>query len=492
MRVETWGPFLFVCLDPSTPPLSHVLGSIPEETRHLPLEHMTLFKKIDYEVACNWKVYVDNYLEGYHIPIVHPELFQEIDYRAYKVETAEYHSKQHAPIRSKSEESLYRRNLPDGASPEALYYWVFPNLMLNLYPDNLQTNIILPLSARAHADVLRVVRARAQQPRRRGGVRALVRLQRPGPAGGHRDLRGGAEGPALAHLRPGTILGAPRERRAPLPRVVDAGAALSLTSRISFERSAAGSRPAGLHQAMGFRDVLFFLVTAGTNLQWVATAAAGGASAVTVWIIGFLAMALPLATAVIAMSSRHPEEGGLYVWSKIAFGDFAGFLTGWAYWMSNLPYFPAVLYFAAGNALYAGGSRWIGLSRSASYFIAASLVGLLLATVLNLVGLEIGKWLSNVGAIARWLATALLVVLGVAVLARFGSATRFSVPPLVPGTHLKDVIFWSTIAFAMTGLESASFMGSEIRERGARRAARHPRLDADHPRWSTSPARWPC
>ena len=145
-RVETWGPFLFVCLDPAAPRLSQVLGSIPGETSHLPLAHMRLFKKVDYEVQCNWKVYVDNYLEGYHIPIVHPDLFRELDYRAYKVETAAYHSKQHAPIRSKSEESLYRRNLPEGHAPEALYYWVFPNLMLNLYPDNLQTNLILPLS----------------------------------------------------------------------------------------------------------------------------------------------------------------------------------------------------------------------------------------------------------------------------------------------------------------------------------------------------------
>ena len=215
---------------------------------------------------------------------------------------------------------------------------------------------------------------------------------------------------------------------------------------------------------MGFRDVLFFLVTAGTNLQWVATAAAGGASAITVWFIGFLAMAMPLAICVIALSSRHPDEGGLYVWAKVAFGDFAGFITGWAYWMSNLPYFPAVLYFAAGNALYAGGRRWLGLSGDASYFIAASLVGLLIGTVLNVVGVEIGKWLSNAGAIARWVVTVLLVVLGVAAFAKFGSATRFSGGALWPSAHLKDVIFWSTIAFAMTGLESASFMGSEIRD----------------------------
>jgi glutamate:GABA antiporter len=204
---------------------------------------------------------------------------------------------------------------------------------------------------------------------------------------------------------------------------------------------------------MGFRDVLFFIVTAGTNLQWVATAAAGGASSLTVWIIGFFAMGAPLGICVIALSSRHPEEGGLYVWAKVAFGDFAGFITGWSYWMSNLPYFPAVLYFAAANALYAGGARWTSLSTSAPYFIGASLLGI-----------EVGKWLSNVGAIARWLATALLVFLGATAFWKFGSATRFDAAALRPGAHLKDVIFWSTIAFALTGLESASFLGDEIRD----------------------------
>ena len=215
---------------------------------------------------------------------------------------------------------------------------------------------------------------------------------------------------------------------------------------------------------MGFRDVLFFIITAGTNLQWVATAAAGGASAITVWFIGFFAMALPLGICVIALSSRHPEEGGLYVWAKVAFGDFAGFITGWCYWMSNLPYFPAVLYFAAGNALYAGGSRWTGYSASAPYFIGASLIGLAFGTVVNVVGLEVGKWLSNVGAIARWLATALLLVVGVVAYVKFGSATHFTAKALMPTSHLKDIIFWSTIAFALTGLESASFLGDEIRD----------------------------
>lgn len=83
-RIEAWGPFLFVNLDPEARTLAEFLGTIPEETRSLPLEKMSLFKKVDYEVSCNWKVYVDNYLEGYHIPIVHPGLFRELDYRAYR------------------------------------------------------------------------------------------------------------------------------------------------------------------------------------------------------------------------------------------------------------------------------------------------------------------------------------------------------------------------------------------------------------------------
>ena len=84
--------------------------------------------------------------------------------------------------------------------------------------------------------------------------------------------------------------------------------------------------------------------------------------------------------------------------------------------------------------------------------------------MLNVVGVEIGKWLSNAGAIARWLETLLLIVLGTAAYLKFGSATHFSGTHLLPTSSLKDIIFWSTIAFAMTGLESASFMGSEIRD----------------------------
>ena len=125
-----------------------------------------------------------------------------------------------------------------------------------------------------------------------------------------------------------------------------------------------------LRRTLGLYDVVLFFVVAGSNLQWVATAAANGPSSIAVWIIGGLAMFAPLSIAVVFLSSHYPEEGGLYVWSKRAFGPFAGFITGWTYWASTLPYFPALLYFAAGNALFVLGARGAGLATQPWYFIA--------------------------------------------------------------------------------------------------------------------------
>jgi choline monooxygenase len=147
VRVATFGPFVFANLDCDAPSLETVLGEIPGETAGLGLDGLRFYRRHDYEVACNWKVYVDNYLEGYHIPVVHPGLFREIDYAAYRVDVRRFHSRQHAPVRSRSADSLYRRRLEAGREPEALYYWLFPNLMLNVYPDNVQVNVVRPLEA---------------------------------------------------------------------------------------------------------------------------------------------------------------------------------------------------------------------------------------------------------------------------------------------------------------------------------------------------------
>lgn len=151
VRVDRFGPFVFVNLDDDAVPLAEVLGAIPQEVARagFDLSAMRRVERRDYVIECNWKVYVDNYLEGYHIPIAHPALYREIDYDAYQVETFRWYSKQHAPVRELKpgqEVGRDRRYLRSADGEEdALYYWLFPNTMLNLYPDNVSTNVILPL-----------------------------------------------------------------------------------------------------------------------------------------------------------------------------------------------------------------------------------------------------------------------------------------------------------------------------------------------------------
>jgi phenylpropionate dioxygenase-like ring-hydroxylating dioxygenase large terminal subunit len=145
-RVEAWGPFLFVNLDPAAPPLAETLGAIPTEAAAMgcPIDRLRFSCRRDYVIHCNWKVYIDNYLEGYHLPAAHPSLFRELDYAQYRVETFRYYSSQIAPIRAGGGAEP-RRYQHTAADRSALYYWIFPNFMLNLYPDNLSSNLILPM-----------------------------------------------------------------------------------------------------------------------------------------------------------------------------------------------------------------------------------------------------------------------------------------------------------------------------------------------------------
>ena len=235
---------------------------------------------------------------------------------------------------------------------------------------------------------------------------------------------------------------------------------VSLLSRgISIAEAEDPHRP---RQVMGFRDLVLFYVITGISLRWIATAAAAGPSSIIIWVGAWFCFYTPLALSVLELSSRYPNEGGLYVWSKRAFGDFSGFMSAWTYWTSNLPYFPAVLYFAASNVLFMREANWQHLSNNANFYIVFSLLTLSAATLLNIVGLDVGKWLHNVGALAMWIPVGIIIVLGFVAWHRFGSATHFTLHSMTPSTHLNDIIFWSVLTFAFGGCETASFMGEEI------------------------------
>jgi amino acid transporter len=234
------------------------------------------------------------------------------------------------------------------------------------------------------------------------------------------------------------------------------------TSRaeLPFTQAEDPNRP---KRVLGFRDLILFYVVTGISLRWIATAAAAGPSSIVIWIGAWLCFYTPLALSVLELSSRYPSEGGLYVWSKRAFGDFSGFMSAWTYWTSNLPYFPAVLYFAASNILFMRQTAWAHLSNNATFYIVFSLLTLSAATLMNIVGLDVGKWLNNVGALAMWIPVGIVIVLGLIAWRRYGSATSFTLQSMKPSAHLNDIIFWSVLTFAFGGCETASFMGEEIK-----------------------------
>ncbi|HUP66271.1 MAG TPA: aromatic ring-hydroxylating dioxygenase subunit alpha [Thermoanaerobaculia bacterium] len=141
--LRQWGPMLFVRVASEGPGFDSFVGELAARLASRPLDTYRSAARKEWVIQCNWKVYVDNYLEGYHIPIVHPSLFKELDYANYRTETARWYSIQHSPI--KRGERL--RKAPPGENSEAEFFWLYPNLMLNVYPDNFSTNLIVPLGS---------------------------------------------------------------------------------------------------------------------------------------------------------------------------------------------------------------------------------------------------------------------------------------------------------------------------------------------------------
>lgn len=148
IAVDTWGPLVFVNLDGKAPPLADFFEDIPQRVAGFGCESMQYVMRKEYDIACNWKVYVDNYLEGYHVPVVHPGLHKELDYDGYRVEPRRYSSIQHAPLRAMPTTNPSDRRYDPAKTdmPEAVYGWLFPNIMLNVYLGQMQTNVVLPVS----------------------------------------------------------------------------------------------------------------------------------------------------------------------------------------------------------------------------------------------------------------------------------------------------------------------------------------------------------
>jgi amino acid transporter len=209
-----------------------------------------------------------------------------------------------------------------------------------------------------------------------------------------------------------------------------------------------------LRRTLGTRDITLFAIAAIVGTRWIATAAHAGPGSIVLWAIAAVCFAVPLAIATAALTVRHPQAGGIYVWTRHDFGPWHGFLAFWLYWMGTIAWFPGAAMFYVGVA-------------AGQHLIPASLAAIWIALGANILGVKSGQRVADIGAAASW---TLALLLGVAALAHHGSATTFH---LMPGFNWNTVAFLSTIAWAMSGMETLGFMGAEIRdpERSVPRAA---------------------
>jgi len=225
------------------------------------------------------------------------------------------------------------------------------------------------------------------------------------------------------------------------------------------------AQPAHPHliRALGRRDLVLLFVVAVFNLNVIPSIAANGGVTIWLWLISLILFFWPQGIAVIELAHRYPGEGGVYLWAKEVFGDFHGFLSGWCYWTNNMLYVPTVMLYFVGVSVYVLGTGHQGLADNKLFAASVSLALLALLTLLNILGLGVGKWINNLGAIGTFIAAAVLIGLGIVIWSRFGTgitAADFKVPAN-PRFVLNS---FGVICFGLVGLELASVMGDEIRD----------------------------
>lgn len=142
MAIDVWGPTVWVHVGTPKQSLAAFLAPLPEMTAKFGVDNLRWHSRREYELACNWKVYVDNFLDGgYHVHSVHPALAEVIDYARYRTETFAATSVQLSPLKTAA--GSVEGTVRTGAV--AHYGWAFPNFMVNLYEGVMDTNLVLPL-----------------------------------------------------------------------------------------------------------------------------------------------------------------------------------------------------------------------------------------------------------------------------------------------------------------------------------------------------------
>jgi choline monooxygenase len=145
LAVGVWGPAVWARIADGDQSLAEFLAPLPEQMTPLGLEHLKWVERREYDLACNWKVYVDNFLDGgYHVNTIHPGLAGSLDYAQYRTLVSGNTSVQISPLKpaDAARDPTVGKVRTGGM---AYYWWVFPNFMVNIYGGIMDTNLVLPL-----------------------------------------------------------------------------------------------------------------------------------------------------------------------------------------------------------------------------------------------------------------------------------------------------------------------------------------------------------
>src|SRR2546423_1322331 len=222
---------------------------------------------------------------------------------------------------------------------------------------------------------------------------------------------------------------------------------------------------AQLERGLGLRDLVLFNLVAILGISWVATGAKAGPGSISLWVLAALLFFIPQGLAVIQLAADMPDEGGIYSWTRKELGELNGFVCGWCYWINNVLYYPTLLLGAAVSATFIIGKGNSGLADNWTFVLPFTVIGLVVAVGLNIVGIGTGKWLQNIGGLSVFLPGIVLVSLGVYRVASGIPANTITLAELKPDLgNLPMLNLWATIAFAFAGLELSSTMASEIKD----------------------------
>ncbi|HEV2962238.1 MAG TPA: APC family permease, partial [Candidatus Angelobacter sp.] len=221
---------------------------------------------------------------------------------------------------------------------------------------------------------------------------------------------------------------------------------------------------ADLRKELGLRDLVMAQVLCVVGSSWVGVAAKLGRAHVAFWLGGILLYYVPLAVVVIYLNRMMPLEGGLYQWAKSGFGELAGFLTAWNLWVYAVIVTGAIIFVVPTDTAYILGpaGAWIPASKLATLALTGGvMIGI---TLVAIRGLDIGKWLHNVGSIGIMVAYVILLALPVWALLRHSIAHYEPIPWQPPRPSWFGLaIFGQMTVGALSGFEYVAILAGECR-----------------------------